>query len=171
MKQGIRKAASIATNKALAKATILKQKTVTYTKTKFIVTKEFMKYVATDPMFQGVAITVGIASGAAGILSFGHQLYISSSVPLTEEQVRALLNKINTEQTENLKVIVQNELDQKLETWDMDHHERITEQEKQIKSLTYQRNTIVVALFAVVLFTAFGKTKGFEILAERISLP
>ena len=150
MKQGIIKAASIATNKALAKAIILKQKTVTYTKTKFIVTKEFMKYVTTDPMFQGVAITVGIINGAAGILSFGHQLYFSSSAPLTEEQVEALLNKINTEQTENLKVIVKNEVDQKLETWDIDHHERITEQEKQIKSLTYQRNTIVVALFAVV---------------------
>ena len=128
-----------------------------------------MNYVATDPMFQGVAITVGIASGTAGILSFGHQLYFSSSVPLTEEQVKAILNKINTEQTENLKVIVKNEVDQKLETWDIDHHERITEQEKQIKSLTYQRNTIVVALFAVVLFVAFGKTKGFEILAERIT--
>lgn len=169
MKQGIRKAAIIATNKALAKSTILKQKTLTYTKTKFIVTKEFMKYVATDPMYQGVAISVGIASGAASILSFGHQLYFRSSVPLTEEQVEALLNKINTEQTENLKVIVKNEVDQKLEIWDIDHRERITEQEKQIKSLTYQRNTIVVALFAVVLFVAFGKTKGFEILAERIT--
>jgi hypothetical protein len=169
MKQGITKTASIAMAKALAKSTILKQKTVTYTKTKFIVTKEFMKFVATDPMFQGVGITVGIASGAAGILSFGHQLYFSSTVPLTEEQVEALLNKINTEQTENLKAIVKNEVDQKLETWDIDHHERITESEKQIKSLRNQRNTMIVALCAVVLFAAFGKTKGFEILAERIA--
>ena len=53
MKQVIKKAASITTAKALAKSTILKQKTVTYTKTKFIMTKEFMKYVATDPLFQG----------------------------------------------------------------------------------------------------------------------
>ncbi len=54
MKQRITKTASIAMAKALVRSTILKQKTVTYTKTKFIVTKKFMKFVATDPMFQGV---------------------------------------------------------------------------------------------------------------------
>ena len=107
MKQQITKTAKIAMAKALAKSTILKQKTVTYTKTKFIVTKEFMKFVATDPMFQGVGITVGIASGAAGILSFGHQLYFSSTVPLTQEQVEALLNKNIAENlTEEQKIAV-----------------------------------------------------------------
>lgn len=124
-----------------------------------------MKYVSTDPMFQGVEIT----SGAANIISFGQQLYLSSTAPLTEEQIEALLNKINTEQIESLKVIVKNEVDQKLETWDIDHRERITESEKQIKSLRNQRNTMIVALCVVVLFAAFGKTKGFEILAERIA--
>lgn len=124
-----------------------------------------MKYVSTDPMFQGVEIT----SGAANIISFGQQLYLSSTAPLTEEQIEALLKKINTEQIENLKVIVKNEVDQKLETWDIDHRERITESEKQIKSLRNQRNTMIVALCVVVLFAAFGKTKGFEILAERIA--
>ena len=84
---------------------------------------------------------MGIASGAAGILSFGHQLYFSSTVPLTEEQVEALLNKINTEHNENLKAIVKNEVDQTLDTWDIDHRARITKQEKQIKSFSYQRNT------------------------------
>ena len=169
MKQGIKKAASIATAKALAKSTILKQKTVTYTKTKFIMTKEFMRYVATDPMFQGIGITVGIVSGAAGIFSFGHQLYFSSTVPLTEEQIEVLLKKINTENEENLKAIVKNEMDQTLDTWDIDHRARITEQEKQIKALSYQRNSMVVALFAVVVFAAFGNTRGFEVLAERIA--
>ena len=56
MKQKIIKTAT----RALAKSTILKQKTVIYTKTKFIVTKEFMKFVATDLMFQGVEIVLGI---------------------------------------------------------------------------------------------------------------
>ena len=60
-------------------------------------------------------------------------------------------------------------MDQKLEIWDIDHRARITEQEKQIKSLSHQRNTMVVALFAVVVFAAFENTKGFEILAERIT--
>ncbi len=79
-----------------------------------------MKYVATNLMFQGLFIIARISSGVLGILSFGHQLYFSSSVPLTEEQLEALLNKINTEQTENLKVIVKNNMDQKLDTWDID---------------------------------------------------
>ena len=145
--------------KALAKSTILKQKTVIYTKTKFIVTKEFMEFVATDRVFQGVGLTMGIASGAAGILSFGHQLYFSSTtVPLTEEQLEALLNKINTEQNENLKAIVKNEVDQNLETWDIDHHERITESEKQIKSLRNQRNTMIVDLCVVSAIRCFWKS-------------
>jgi hypothetical protein len=161
MTQGITKIATkianIAMAKALAKSTILKQKTVTYTKTKFIVTKEFMEFVATDPMFQSIGITVGILSGVAGILSFGHQLYFSSTVPLIEEQLKALLNeiKINTEQTENLKAIIKNEVNQKLETWDIDHRERITELEKQQESLRNQRNTVMVALCAVCYFVYF----------------
>lgn len=124
MKRQARKIAEIAAAKALAKSTILKQKTIIYTKTKLIVTKEFMEFVSTDPMFQGIGLTMGIASGLFGVLSFGHQLYFSSDVPLTEEQVEALLNTINTEQTENLKAIVKNEVGQKLETWDIDHKKK-----------------------------------------------
>jgi hypothetical protein len=44
-------------------------------------------------------------------------------------------------------LIIKNEMDEKFETWDIDHRERITEQEKEIKDLTYQsqRNTIAIA--------------------------
>jgi hypothetical protein len=160
--------------KALAKSTILKQKTVTYTKTKFIVTKKFMKFAGTDPTIQGVGTCMGIVAGAAGIFSFGHQLFISSTVPvpLTEEQLEALLNK----QTENLKATIKNEVNQKLETWDIDHRERITELENQNeslrnqnKSLRIQSNKVMVVLGAIVLFATFGNAKGLEILAEQIA--
>jgi len=56
-----------------------------------------MTYIATDPLFKGIGLSIGIASGAAGILAFGHQLYFSSSQTLTEEQIRAILEKITTE--------------------------------------------------------------------------
>ena len=78
--------------------------------------KEFIKYISSDPIFQSVSINLGIASEATSILSFGHQLYFSSSVLLTEKQIKALLTKINTEQNEHLKVIVKNEVGQRLDT-------------------------------------------------------
>jgi len=166
---GIMKAAGIAANKTLANAASLKQKTIIYTKTKLLVTQEFMIYVATDPMFNGVAITVGTVAGLVNIALYGHQLFISSSDFLTDEQKKALIDEIATEEFEKLKVVIKNEIDEKFETWDINNKEKITVKDNQINSLTYQRNTAVVTLFAVVLFVAFGKTKGFEILAERIA--
>ena len=109
-----------------------------------------MEYISKDPLFQGVALTIGVASGVAGIASFGHQLYFNSTAPLTEAQVEALLEKFNIEQEQNLKAIVKNEVDDKLEIWDIAQREKVTSQEKEIRSLKNQRNTVVVALAVVI---------------------
>ena len=109
-----------------------------------------MEYISKDPLFQGVALTIGVASGVAGIAPFGHQLYFNSTAPLTEAQVEALLEKFNIEQEQNLKAIVKNEVDDKLEIWDIAQREKVTSQEKEIRSLKNQRNTVVVALAVVI---------------------
>lgn len=119
-----------------------------------------MSYIAkADPLFQGIGLSIGIASGVAGILSFGYQLYFSSSQPLSEEQITAILEKINTENSKNLKVEITNELTEKLEIWDASTQEKITKQEEELRLIKQQRNTIAVALGAVVLFVLFVKRK------------
>lgn len=63
-----------------------------------------MTYISTDPVFKGIGLSVGIIAGVSGILSFGHQLYFTSSQVLAEEQIKHLLEQINTKNSRNLKV-------------------------------------------------------------------
>lgn len=164
---GVRRSIKIAGAVAGAKAMVAKKKTIIYTKTKILVTKEFMAFIAKDPSFQGVGLAVGIAGGVAGIFSFGHQLYFSSHVPFTEDQMKVLMENINTEDSKNLKIEIRNGIQEILETRDLDSGEKVHKQELELYQVKAQRNTIAITCAGLVLFMLFGQTKGLEILAQE----